>query len=394
MLDGLSIPNIYASKHYKLFILVPILLLLFGVYMIYFMHALQYDVTLVGGTSITLTTNSTMSTAALTKAVDMQIPGAGATIERSPGGISITLKYNQSLNNANNYLNQTNSYFSKYQQEQVDIIAYSNNIAVNPDNSTAQQLMSQAEQNSTMYTKQINSSFDSEMLLLAPFVKSTQRPPSISDVVQLASTSYVQASANYKTQVLSKIGTIIPFTSASYNQQSPQLSAFFLKEVIQIVIEAFAIAAVVVFIVFRTPIPSFSVVFGAFNDIIVALGAMALFGIPLSLSSIGGLLMLIGYSIDTDMLTAIRILKRNEGTPEERAFSTMKTGMTMTFAGIIAFAVLFVVSYIYFIPTYIQISSVVLFGLTGDLFTTWLGNTPMVLWYKKNRDSRMAQKGI
>jgi len=31
---------------------------------------------------------------------------------------------------------------------------------------------------------------------------------------------------------------------------------------------------------------------------------------------------------------------------------------------------------------------VVLFGLIGDLFTTWLGNTPMILLYKKRKERR------
>ncbi len=139
------------------------------------------------------------------------------------------------------------------------------------------------------------------------------------------------------------------------------------------------------FFIFRTPIPSLAVIFGAGNDLIVALGAMGAFGIPLGVASIGGLLMLIGYSIDTDMLTSIRILKRSEGTPTERAFGTMKTGITMTSAAIISFGILLIVSYFAFIPTYFEISGVVLCGLFADLATTWLGNLPIILWYKKRK---------
>jgi preprotein translocase subunit SecF len=146
--------------------------------------------------------------------------------------------------------------------------------------------------------------------------------------------------------------------------------------------------ALAVLFIFRTPIPSLTIVVGAGNDIIVALGAMGLFGIPLGVASIGGLLMLIGYSIDTDMLSAIRILKRTEGTPTERAFSTMKTGVTMTTAAIIAFGILLIVSYYTFIPTYFEIASVVLCGLVADLFTTWFGSTVLVLWYKQRKEAK------
>ena len=96
--------------------------------------------------------------------------------------------------------------------------------------------------------------------------------------------------------------------------------------------------------------------------------------------------MLIGYSIDTDVLTAIRILKRSGGTPEDRAYESMKTGLTMTATAIVAFAVLFVVSIIIYVPTYYEISSVVLFGLIADIFTTWFGNASIILWHKKRKE--------
>jgi preprotein translocase subunit SecF len=67
----------------------------------------------------------------------------------------------------------------------------------------------------------------------------------------------------------------------------------------------------------------------------------------------------------------------------------MKTGVTMTSAAIISFSILLVVSYFTFIPTYFEISSVVLFGLIADLFTTWFGNTVLVLWYKQRKDGRV-----
>ena len=62
----------------------------------------------------------------------------------------------------------------------------------------------------------------------------------------------------------------------------------------------------------------------------------------------------------------------------------------MTFTAIISFSVLFVVSYFAFIPTYSEISAVVLVGLVTDLMTTWLANTPMILWYKKRKDGGRA----
>ncbi|MGD0728875.1 MAG: protein translocase subunit SecF, partial [Candidatus Micrarchaeaceae archaeon] len=111
-----------------------------------------------------------------------------------------------------------------------------------------------------------------------------------------------------------------------------------------------------------------------------------IFGIPLGVASVGGLLMLIGFAFDTDILAAVRILKRSDGTPEQRALSSFKTGTTMTITALISFSVLFAVSYFAFIPTYLEISGVVIVGLVGDIITTWLCDVPIVLWYKKRKE--------
>jgi len=60
----------------------------------------------------------------------------------------------------------------------------------------------------------------------------------------------------------------------------------------------------------------------------------------------------------------------------------------MTTTAIATFATLFAISIIAYVPTYYEIAGVVLFGLIGDLFTTWLGNTPMILLYKKRKERR------
>ena len=62
--------------------------------------------------------------------------------------------------------------------------------------------------------------------------------------------------------------------------------------------------------------------------------------------------------------------------------------MTMTISAILSFSILFIVSYLTFIPTYFEISGVVLVGMVVDLITTWLGNTPLVLWFKQKQEAK------
>ena len=172
-------------------------------------------------------------------------------------------------------------------------------------------------------------------------------------------------------------------TITSYQSIGPLLSAQALTEVYWALAIAFIFMSITVFIIFRNFVPSIAVILAALSDIIIALGGMSLFGIPLSLASVGALLLLIGYSVDTDILLTTRVLKRREGTITERAFNAMKTGLTMAAAAISAMVALFIVTY-FIIPAAITLSNiaaVLIIGLTADILATWLMNLGILRWY-------------
>ncbi len=380
--------NIYEHKNYRLLAIVPIAMLLIS---LLFISKIPLDSTLRGGISVQLVTNATINVQQLTSAVDSHIPGAQASVSISPGGVSVTIVTNSSLANAQQNLLNVYSLYSNYTNYAAKVAGYQNLLKSEPQNTTAQGALAAYQDNVTSTLAAMNTQTNDMMNTLAPLLKSKSyafNSTNADSMTGVAQGAYTNASDTYENYVIGVLGQIIPYNSYTYQEITPTLGAFFLQQMQTVIIASFILVAIAVFFIFRTPIPSLSVVFGAGNDIIVALGAMGLFGIPLGVASIGGLLMLIGYSIDTDMLSAIRIIKRTEGTPAERAFSTMKTGITMTSAAIITFAILLIVSYLAFIPTYFEISSVVLFGLIADIFTTWFGNTVLVLWYKQRKEAR------
>ena len=152
--------------------------------------------------------------------------------------------------------------------------------------------------------------------------------------------------------------------------------------------------AITVFVVFREPVPSVAIILAALCDILIALGGMSIFKIPLSIASVGALLMLIGYSVDTDILLTTRLLKRREGTVEERAKNAMYTGLTMSFAAIAAMGILFVVTKILMpeATTLSNISAVLVIGLIGDILSTWLMNLGILKTYIDWRQSKKQEK--
>ena len=180
----------------------------------------------------------------------------------------------------------------------------------------------------------------------------------------------------------------------SYNEIGPVLSEEAMGQIYVAMIFAFLFMAVTVFIVFREPVPSVAIILAALCDILIALGGMSILKIPLSIASVGALLMLIGYSVDTDILLTTRLLKRREGTVEQRAKNAMYTGLTMSFAAIAAMAILYMVTIIIMpeATTLSNISAVLVIGLIGDILSTWLMNLGILKTYIDWRQSKKQEK--
>jgi len=160
------------------------------------------------------------------------------------------------------------------------------------------------------------------------------------------------------------------------------------EQVVRYLPLSFLLMAIVVFLVFREPIVSLLVVVSALADILTAAASMNLTGVQLSLGTVAALLMLIGYSVDTDILLSMRVLKR-KGSVEEKIIGAMGTGLTMAGTTICAVIALIIVSnFLYFIvPSFTRMdiiadmTTVLIFGLAADVFNTWVTNAQGLRWY-------------
>lgn len=147
------------------------------------------------------------------------------------------------------------------------------------------------------------------------------------------------------------------------------------------VVVAFLGMSVLVFIMFRTFVPSIAVVISAFSDIVIPIALMNVLGIELSLGTVAALLMLIGYSVDSDILLNNHVLRRS-GDFYESTYRAMRTGVTMTLTSIAAMVVMSVVATLFGIGLLASIGIVLVFGLTADLMNTYLLNVSLLRWYK------------
>ncbi len=150
------------------------------------------------------------------------------------------------------------------------------------------------------------------------------------------------------------------------------------------IIIAFIMMGIIAFLVFRIFVPSLAIIMSAASDIIITLAFMQVFGVEFSLASLGALLMLIGYSVDTDIMLTSRLIRETDHDMKmnDKLRNALKTGLTMTFTSIGAMTALLVVP----LPeVLIDIASVILIGLSADIIMTWLFNSVILRWYCESR---------
>lgn len=178
------------------------------------------------------------------------------------------------------------------------------------------------------------------------------------------------------------------YDNVEINQIGPVYGEALQGQALKAVVISFIGMALVVFLIFRTFVPSLAVVLAALSNILIAAAFMNIAGIELSLGTVAALLMLIGYSVDSDILLTIRVLKRR-GTPQENISNAMHTGVTMTTTTLAALVVMYLVStYSYLLSSSLSqisllsdISIVLIFGLIADMMNTWMLNTSILRWY-------------
>ncbi|SFM42587.1 protein translocase subunit SecF [Methanolobus profundi] len=211
----------------------------------------------------------------------------------------------------------------------------------------------------------------------------------ITDVRQAGSRVIIQfGPMNDELQQELVTDVIDSYESVEISQIGPVYGESLQKQAVKAVIISFIGMAIVVFLIFKTFVPSLAVVVSALSDIVIAAAFMNIVGIELSLGTVAALLMLIGYSVDSDILLTTRVLKRR-GSPQENITNAMHTGVTMTTTTLAALVVMYLVStYAYLLSSSLSqitllsnISIVLIFGLVADMMNTWMLNTSILRWH-------------
>ncbi|MFA6023148.1 MAG: hypothetical protein WC781_03610 [Candidatus Pacearchaeota archaeon] len=148
----------------------------------------------------------------------------------------------------------------------------------------------------------------------------------------------------------------------------------------QAFIITFIVLAIIMYCSIRYSIPGFAVILCGFTDLFMTLVVVNLLGIEVSTAGIVAFLMLIGYSVDTDILLTTRVLKRKGDSINHRIFGSFKTGITMTLTSISVVIIGLIIT-ASFSDTLRQIFTILFIGLCFDIFNTWITNVLIIKWY-------------
>lgn len=182
-----------------------------------------------------------------------------------------------------------------------------------------------------------------------------------------------------KKLALEAISSVVNMKDVVVMEVVPTLGSEFWSVVSGAALWSVILLLIVILVAFRHPVPIGIMIVSALFDGLAMLSLMGLANIPLSLATISIILMMVGYSIDTDVVASAFIFKRKEGDVFQRAAQAFRTGATMSLTSLGAMVIIFLLGLLTHNPTILRIGLVMVFGLVADIIITWLFNAPILM---------------
>ena len=192
----------------------------------------------------------------------------------------------------------------------------------------------------------------------------------------------ISASDIGSNELLNSLKTRLGDLDYGVEEMGSSLGKSFFKETFIAILFAFLFIVIVVFFYFRQPIPSLAIVLSAFSNMVVTLAIINLIGVKLSTAGVAAFLMLIGHSVDTNILLSTKVLKRKGGEVIDRIVNGMKTGLAMTSTTVIAIVIAYIFSQSAALS---QIMLILIIGLLMDVLNTWVQNAGILRLYLERR---------
>ncbi len=171
--------------------------------------------------------------------------------------------------------------------------------------------------------------------------------------------------------------TGVVVSSFSVETVGPVLGQTFWKQVVYVITFAFILMGMVVFLIYKSAIPSFAIVTALFGDMLAAIAVINFFGMKMGFAGFGALLM-IAYALDTNVILTTSILKSDRKDFMKIYKPAFITGLTMTACIVSIFSIVWLVSSSRIL---VDIARILVVGFSADLIFTWVWNAGILQWW-------------
>lgn len=160
------------------------------------------------------------------------------------------------------------------------------------------------------------------------------------------------------------------------------LGNLFFEQVVSILSIGFVLMSIVIFIIYRNLITSFGIVFASLANILTALAVTSLLGIKISFAGFAALLMLIAYTVDTNIVLTNQVLKTTPENFRKQYRRALSTGLTLISTITLTMLVVLLLS-----PSklLVNVSQILVIGFIFDLPYTWILNSSLLEWWVSRR---------
>lgn len=142
-----------------------------------------------------------------------------------------------------------------------------------------------------------------------------------------------------------------------------------------------SIAIIALFSIYS--VQSILIILSVFANLVNSLALANILGISISSAGIVAFLMLVGYSVDDNVLLTSKV-NRRKGSINPAIFDAFKTAIMMVSTSFLAVAIAFVLLH-RFESILNQIFLIIMFGLSFDLINTWMGYSGAIKWYEERK---------
>lgn len=165
----------------------------------------------------------------------------------------------------------------------------------------------------------------------------------------------------------------IPVTSYSVETIGPELGNLFFTQVIQLLVSAYVLMSIVIYLIYRNLTSSIGIVFASVANIVTTLALTSLFGIKISFAGFAGLLMLIAYTVDTNIVLTSKVLGARKFFQQYK--KALKTGIMLTATVTTAMVLVQIFSTSRLLT---NIAQILVIGFLNDLAYTWIFNASIL----------------